>query len=243
MCGWGISKLCKVILEVQVGNESSLMEAVHSLLEINVHVSVVHERKDILLLDDFFRYCVNGQAHLFVPFHWGVQAEIFDVARHELGIQRVDDNVEEELGGSHVRVWRADIARIVNEVSANGEADVMLLGLLGTDGGDDAAVGDLAPNGYLIVPDEDDGFGPGCHSVTNAAGESAELVGKGLVPYVGGCSVDKVTVLLVLTSYGIDKNVGSVDAYIGDEKELGGLCNRGDVIGGLGVASLHRVAM
>ena len=144
----------------------------------------MHERKELVLLDDFFGYHVDGQAHVFVPFHWGVQVEIFDVAHHELGIRVGEDAVEDKLGGSHVGGQGAEVARIVNEVSAKGEADAMLLGILGPGGGDDAAVGDLAPDGYLVVSGEYNRFGAVCHPVANAAGESAELVGEGSAPYV-----------------------------------------------------------
>ena len=135
-----------------------------------------------------------------------------------------------------------DVVQIVYEVAANNEANGMLLGLLGLYGGDDAAVGNLAPDGYLVVSDEDDGFGAGCHSVANATGKLAKIIGEDSAPYVGGRSLDKVTVILGITSDGIENNVGGVDVDIGKGKELGGCCNRGDVIGGLGVASLHQVA-
>ena len=97
-----------------------------------------------------------------------------------------------------------------------------MLGLLGLDGGDDAAISALAPDRYLVVSDEDDGFGAGCHLVANAAGESAKLFGEGSSPYVGGRSLDKLMVLLGLTSDGIDDDVVVVDVNIGKGKELGG---------------------
>ena len=52
-----------------------------------------------------------------------------------------------------------------------------------------------------------------------------------------------MTVLLGLTSDGINNDVGGLGVDIGKRKELGGCCNRGDVIGSLGVASLHWVAL
>ena len=119
----------------------------------------------------------------------------------------------------------------------------MLLGIIGPDGGNNAAVGDFVPNWYLVVLDEDNGFGAICHYVANAAVESAEIIDKGLLPYFGGRSLDKVTVILGLTSDRINNHIVGGDVDAGKGKELGGRCNRGNVIGGLGVASSRRVVV
>ena len=60
MRGWGKAELCMVLLEMQVGDESDLREAVHSILYFDVHVFVVQNRKEIVLLDYLFGDHVDG---------------------------------------------------------------------------------------------------------------------------------------------------------------------------------------
>jgi hypothetical protein len=60
------------------------------------------------------------------------------------GLLSGNDAVEEDFGSSHVGGRCADIAWVVDEVAADGEADSVGFGLLRANGGDNSSVGDLA---------------------------------------------------------------------------------------------------
>jgi hypothetical protein len=69
-----------------VGNDAGLWEAVHASLDFNVHMSIVDKRHEIVCLNDFLWYDVDGEAHVFVATHGCAQVEVFYVAAHVFGI-------------------------------------------------------------------------------------------------------------------------------------------------------------
>ena len=86
----------------------------------------------------------------------------------------------------------------------------MRLGLLGSDEGDDAAVGDLAVVGHCVFADEENCFRAGWHSGANSLRKASELIGKGVDPDVLGGALDQVPVLLYLACEGVGDGIGFV---------------------------------
>ena len=63
----------------------------------------------------------DGDAHIFLPRHWGVQVEILDVSGYIFCARGGDDAVQEELGCVHIGGWGADWAQVVYEVASGCE--------------------------------------------------------------------------------------------------------------------------
>jgi hypothetical protein len=108
----------------------------------------------LVLFDDLLWKDADRDAHVFVARHRGVEIEVFDIPAHETGAGSGSDAVEEDFGSSHIGRRCADIARVVDEVAAGGEADPVRFGLLRANGGDNSSVGDLAVRRYLFTLDE-----------------------------------------------------------------------------------------
>ena len=98
---WGVTVFSKVGGEANVGNESSLLEAVHALPNLNVNPAVWgDEVLQRVLVDDFLGNNAEGEPHVFVPLHGSVEVKVLDVGYHEAGVGGRDCTVEEALGGS-----------------------------------------------------------------------------------------------------------------------------------------------
>jgi hypothetical protein len=80
----------------------------------------------------------NFDPHVLKVVGWSAEVEIFDVHHHELGAWGGDDTVEEKLGSGEASRLGADFAGVADMVTANGEADMMGLGFLGSFGDDEA---------------------------------------------------------------------------------------------------------
>jgi hypothetical protein len=72
-----------------------------------------------------------GDPHVFIPLHRGVEIEVFDVYRHELGSFCRDDIVEQDFYGGEGCSLGRYIKRVVNSVSTHGKANTSCLHLLG----------------------------------------------------------------------------------------------------------------
>ena len=73
---------------------------------------------ELIVLHDALGDVLDWYSHVLVPFHGVVQVEIFDVHRHEAGVQGGNDTVEEALdGGGEVRSWCADVAIVFDAVA------------------------------------------------------------------------------------------------------------------------------
>ncbi len=82
---------------------------------------------------------------------------------------------------------------------------------LGTDGGDDAAVGDFAVAWNFVFWDEKDCFAACSHAVANTLSKAAKFVGKATCPDVFFEALHKVPVFLDFAGDGIGDGVGKMD--------------------------------
>jgi hypothetical protein len=70
--------------------------------------------------------------HVLVVLHQCVQVEIGDIKAAVFGTRCGESAVDDELGNGHVGYWSAYIANIFNEVTANGELNMVGFSLLRT---------------------------------------------------------------------------------------------------------------
>ena len=80
--------------EVVVGYAAGLWKAIHSLLNFDNYVAVDDVLLDVIFEHDRFRDQFDGDAHVFVLWHWRAQVEIIEIERHELSIGCREDAVE-----------------------------------------------------------------------------------------------------------------------------------------------------
>ena len=65
-------------------NDPCLGESVHAFLDFAAYVSVWGcYVVQFVMLNDVVRYVRKFQSNLFIPDHWGIQIEIFDVHHEE----------------------------------------------------------------------------------------------------------------------------------------------------------------
>lgn len=158
-----------------IGDLAGLGKTIHALADFDIYVAVVDERAEVVLVEDGFGDEGNGNHHVLIPVHGGIEVKIFDVHGHELGIGRGEDTVEEKFGGGEASSLGANIARIVDEVSTHSPADTTWLFLLGTISDDVAEVGGTSTFRDLVVADEVDGVGT--FGLFVALGQAASFFG------------------------------------------------------------------
>ncbi len=61
-----------------------LWKAIHAVAYCQVYVTVMDQGKEVVLDDDLWWDHAEGQPHMFVVLHFGVQIETFYVRHHEL---------------------------------------------------------------------------------------------------------------------------------------------------------------
>jgi hypothetical protein len=99
----------------------------HAFAAFNENVAVVDEGSELVLFHDAVRDDFDRDSHVLVLVHGSVQVEVLDVDGHEFGVGSGLDAVEEELGCSLVGGGGADVAVVLNEVTAYGEANFSVL--------------------------------------------------------------------------------------------------------------------
>ena len=181
---WSVAESCEMLLEAVVGNASSLFEAGHALANFDVHVSVRDKVEKVILGDDFVGDQLDWQLHVLVPFHGGAIVKVFDIEDHELGVGSGDSAVEETFSCGQASALGGGDTGKIESVAAHSDTDTMCLGFVGSDGRNEAPIGDLAADRDSTAFDESDGVGAGGHAGTNALGEASEVVGEGLDPNV-----------------------------------------------------------
>ena len=84
----------KLSNELVVGEASGLWKAVHPLADFDIHKAVVEEGLQVVLFDDCVGEEPDGNAHVFVAFHWCTEVKILEIGGHEHGIGRGEDAVK-----------------------------------------------------------------------------------------------------------------------------------------------------
>jgi hypothetical protein len=90
----------------------------------------VNESAKVVVFEDILGDAHNFDLHVLKVVHGGAEVEFFDVHGHELGTGGGDDTVEKELGSSEAGCLSADLARVVDVFTTDGEADTMWLHFL-----------------------------------------------------------------------------------------------------------------
>ena len=155
----GIAKWCKAFDELVVCNDTSLGEAIHAASNFDVDKTVVDQVVQAILLDDFVRQEVDGEAHVFVSVHGCAEVVVLEVNEDLAGPRGRDSAVDDQFGGGEIRGVGADVEGIIDEVATDGETGPFWFGFLGAVIANDAAVGDRAVRGNRRVWDEEDGVG------------------------------------------------------------------------------------
>jgi hypothetical protein len=181
VAGRSVSVGCESFLKELAGEDAGLGQVVHPLLDLDVHEAMVDQRLEVVLFDDFLGYEGDGHLHILVPIKGRVEVEVFEVDSHEFGFGGWDDTVEQYLGSGEAGGFCADVAGIINQVAADGEAGSFDFCLLGTDGDYYAAVCDSAIFWDVLAFDELDGVGAGFHAIADT-----EFVGKWSGPFGAG---------------------------------------------------------
>jgi GNAT superfamily N-acetyltransferase len=102
--GWSVAILCEVCVEMVIGDDASLFEAGHSLPELHVDPAIRGEGVESILVQDFIREELEGEAHVFVASHGSVIVKVYYVKGHELGTGGGEGAVEEALAGG-APIW------------------------------------------------------------------------------------------------------------------------------------------
>ena len=113
----------KEVGEAVVSNAASLWKAVHPFADLNVDVVMMDERCKVVLSHDRVGDDGDGDAHVLVLFHGRVEIKIFEVDSHEASIGGGDDAIKEDLDGSEIGGFGADITIILDAITADGETD------------------------------------------------------------------------------------------------------------------------
>ncbi len=95
--------------------------------DFHINVPVVHQIVELIMLHDALREGSEGDPHVCIILlrHWGAQVEVLEVAHHASSIWGGQDAVEKEFSGDEVGGFGADVAVILNLVTANGPAHMV----------------------------------------------------------------------------------------------------------------------
>jgi hypothetical protein len=106
-------------------NYSCLLEPIHSLLDVHIHITIMCYVTEFVEFDNVVRYFRQFQLDKFRAFHWSVEIKIFYVDGHELDVFCGDDTVEEDFDSEHVCCGRAVVAREVDSIASDCEANAL----------------------------------------------------------------------------------------------------------------------
>ena len=170
--------------ETVVGNLSGVCESIHAFANFHIDVILVDFVFELILMHNGCWNILDGDAHVFILRHRGVQVQIFDVHGHELGARGEEDAVEYTYLGREICCLGAAVACILNLVGVDGVAHTLFDGFFGCIGDDDLEVGGLLALWNLGDMDEmDDGLCPGCHAACKVARcEPTDFVGGAVYP-------------------------------------------------------------
>ena len=76
---WGVSMQCQPSLEEFVCQDACLGQPIHSLLNFKIHIAMVIDCSEIVLVDYFRRDEGNGDLHVFIPIKWCVEVKVLYV--------------------------------------------------------------------------------------------------------------------------------------------------------------------
>lgn len=176
---WSISEFRKVGLEAVVGDFSSLFQTWHALSNFDVDVAVFGDkREEIVLVDDFLWNELDRELHVLIAFHGCAIVKILDIQDHEFGIWSRDGAVEETFGGGETGALCRGHAGEIEFVAADSDSDSMGFVFGGSNGGNEASIGDFPAFRHSGAGDEINCVGTGGHTGTYALCEASEIIGQ-----------------------------------------------------------------
>jgi hypothetical protein len=186
-----------------ISKDTSLGKTVAALANLKVDPAIAVPTNEVVFLDEFFWDVRELDANVVWFWHRGVQIEVLEVNGAEPCTLPGEDTVEEKLDEFEQGRVGANIARITDSVTANGDSSSVRVILLRLNFTDDHGVADfLALVGRdVLVVNEEEGVGTRylllCwrRARTNALAESAQLVSIGGIP---SCFVMWVTTKLAM---------------------------------------------
>ena len=99
------------------------------------------EAFELVLVNDFSWNEAKENLNVFFPFHGSIEVKIFQVEAEPFCFWVRKGGVDEYFGGNHVSSWCANVARVVNEVAADGESCALCFLLLWSNSADKFHVG------------------------------------------------------------------------------------------------------
>ena len=133
-----------------VGNDPGLRESVHAFSDLHVEVAMVDFGSQVVCLHEIFWDKAGWYSHIFISVHRCFQVEILNVGAAVFGTRRGKDTVPKDFAGDHIGSPSGDFARVSYQIAANGDADSVGVGFLGSVVGDDPGIGYCAVGGYVL---------------------------------------------------------------------------------------------
>jgi hypothetical protein len=173
-----------------ISEDTSLGKPVAALANFKVDPAIAVPTNEVVFLDEFFWDVRELDANLFWFWHRGVQIEVLEVNGAEPCALPGEDTVEEKLDEFKQGHVGANVARITDSVTTNGDLGSFRVILLRLNFTDDHGVADfLALVGRdVLVVNEEEGVGTRypllcwCRARSNALADSAQLVSIGGIP-------------------------------------------------------------
>ena len=112
-------------------------------------------------MDEFFGDVGEVDAGIFKEVKRGVEVEVADVKDIKAGIATRENNVKYKFGELKGPGWCANVSRIANKISTDGDASAIGVVLVWLDFTHNFGVGDLftAVTGDVVVFDDGEGVG------------------------------------------------------------------------------------
>ena len=93
-----IAKLGEMQLDAVIRNAPCLFQAWHSFADLHINPAVGGQRAKIVLEDDFVWDNVQGNIHVFVPGHWSLIINVFNVQGQLPGIGGGNNTIQQTFG-------------------------------------------------------------------------------------------------------------------------------------------------
>ena len=143
---WGVASRCidiaaKKTDQFSLGKDASLRKTIHSAAYFHIYFSIVDNVSEFVVHDDFLGDGVDGDEHLFVIIHWCAKIVVFNVQAEPMSTWGRECAVHEIFESCHVCHCHTQIARVIDEVAANGDACAVRFSFLGTVAADKTGIG------------------------------------------------------------------------------------------------------
>ena len=123
------------------GKDAGLRKTIHSTAYLHIYFSVVDNVSEFVVHDDFLGDGVDGDEHVFLIIHWCAKIVVFNVQAKPTSTWGRECAVHNYLESCHVGHFHTQIARVINEVAAKGDACAVRFSFLGTVAADKMGIG------------------------------------------------------------------------------------------------------